>query len=91
MGRDQNENYIMSSLVINDDIVIEAEEFPGPTCILRSNNYEDSLVEKASQIVLRYSDSPCGHDSKVRVNYHGQVNVISAYPIGNRELESLRI
>jgi hypothetical protein len=48
-------------------------------------------VEKASQIVLRYSDSPCGHDSKVRVKYHGQVNVISAYPIGNRELESLRI
>jgi tRNA-specific 2-thiouridylase len=91
VGRDQNENYIMSSLVINDDIVIEAEDFPGPTCILRSKNYEDSWVEKSSQIVLRYSDSPRGHESKVRVKYHGQVNVISAYPIGNRELESLRI
>ncbi|MFZ0514131.1 MAG: hypothetical protein WAM14_21175 [Candidatus Nitrosopolaris sp.] len=91
VGRNQNENYMMSSLVLKGDIVIEAEEFPGPTCILRSKNYEYSLVEKSSQIGLRYSDSPRGHESNVKVTYHGQVSVILAFPMGNEELEGLRI
>ncbi|HET7147576.1 MAG TPA: hypothetical protein VFI73_03670 [Candidatus Nitrosopolaris sp.] len=91
VGRDQNENYIMSSLVINEDVVMEAEEYPGPYCILRSKNYESSLVEKSSQIVLRYSDSPPGHESKVRIKYQGQVSAISVFPIDKRVLECLRI
>jgi len=91
VGRNQNENYIMSSLVLKDDIVIEAMEFPGPTCILRTKNYESSLVEKSSQIVLRYSDSPSGKESKVSISYRGQVSSISAFPIENIELERLRI
>ena len=81
----------MSSLVLKDDVVIEAIEFPGPTCILRTKNYEHPLVEKSSQIVLRYSDSPSREESKVTVTYQGQVNVISAFPMDNGELESLRI
>jgi tRNA-specific 2-thiouridylase len=91
VGRNQNENYMMKSLALIDDIVIEAEEFPGPTCILRSKNYEHCLVEKSSQIGLRYSDSPCGHKANVKVTYHGEVSVISIFPISNKELESLRI
>jgi tRNA-specific 2-thiouridylase len=91
VGRNQNENYMMSSLALRDDIVIEPEEFPGPTCILRSKNYEYWLVEKSSQIGVRYSDSPRRHETNVRVTYRGQVSVISAFPMGDEELESLRI
>jgi tRNA-specific 2-thiouridylase len=91
VGRNQNENYMMGSLMLKDDIVIEAEEFPGPTCILRSKNYEYSLVEKSSRIGLRYSDSPRGRETNVKVTYHGQVSVISAFPMCNEELERLRI
>lgn len=91
VGRNQNENYMMSSLALKDDIVIEPEEFPGPTCILRSKNYEYWLVEKSSQIGVRYSDSPRRHETNVRVTYRGQVSVISAFPMGDEELESLRI
>jgi tRNA U34 2-thiouridine synthase MnmA/TrmU len=91
VGRNQNENYIMGSLAVKDDIVIEAQEFPGPTCILRSKNYEYSLVEKSSRIGLRYSDSPRGRETNVKVTYRGQVSVISTIPMCNEELESLRI
>jgi tRNA-specific 2-thiouridylase len=91
VGRNQNENYMIKSLVLIDDIVIEAEEFPGPTCILRSKNYEHRLVEKSSQIGLRYSDSPRGRKANIKVTYHGEVSVISVFPISNEELESLRI
>lgn len=91
VGRNQNENYIMGSLALKDDIVIEAQEFPGPTCILRSKNYEYSLVEKSSRIGLRYSDSPRGRETNVKVTYRGQVSVISTIPMCNEELESLRI
>ncbi len=91
VGRNQSENYMMKSLALIDDIVIEAEEFSGPTCILRSKNYEHCLVEKSSQIGLRYSDSPRGRKANVKVTYHGEVSVISIFPISNEELESLRI
>jgi tRNA U34 2-thiouridine synthase MnmA/TrmU len=91
VGRNQNENYVMRSLALKDDIVIEAEEFPGPTCILRSKNYEYPLVEKSSRIGLRYSDSPSGRKTNVKVTYRDQVSVISTIPMGNEELENLRI
>ena len=91
VGRNQNENYIMRSLALKNDAVIEAIEFPGPTCILRTKDYDYSLAEKSSQIVLRYSDSPSGKESKVSVTYLGQVSVISTFPMDNGELESLRI
>jgi tRNA-uridine 2-sulfurtransferase len=91
VGRNQNENYVMRSLALKDDIVIEAQEFPGPTCILRSKNYEYSLVEKSCRIVLRYSDSPSGRETNVKVTYRDQVSVISTIPMGNDELENLRI
>jgi tRNA U34 2-thiouridine synthase MnmA/TrmU len=91
VGRNQNENDVMRSLALKDDIVIEAQEFPGPTCILRSKNYEYSLVEKSSRIGLRYSDSPRGLETNVKVMYRDQVSVIATFPMGNEELENLRI
>jgi tRNA-uridine 2-sulfurtransferase len=91
VGRNQNENDVMRSLALKDDIVIEAQEFPGPTCILRSKNYENSLVEKSSRIGLRYSDSPSGRETNVKVTYRDQVSVISTIPMGTEELENLRI
>jgi hypothetical protein len=91
VGRNQNENYVMRSLALKDDIVIEAQEFPGPTCILRSKNYEYSLVEKSSRIGLHYSDSPRGRETNVKVTYRDKVSVISTIPMGNEELENLRI
>lgn len=91
VGRNQNENDVMRSLALKDDIVIEAQEFPGPTCILRSKNYEYSLVEKSSRIGLRYSDSPRGLETYVKVMYRDQVSVIATFPMGNEELENLRI
>jgi tRNA U34 2-thiouridine synthase MnmA/TrmU len=91
VGRNQNENYVMRSLALKDDIVIETQEFPGPTCILRSKNYEYSLVEKSSRIGLRYSDSPSGRETNVKVTYRDQESVISTIPMGNQELEKLRI
>lgn len=91
VGRNHNENYMMSSLALKDDIVIEADGFPGPTCILRSRTYEYSLVKKSSQICLRYSDSPYGRESKVKVKYHGQVISLLVFPMDDKELKSLRI
>ena len=91
VGRNQNENDVMRSLALKDDIVIEAQEFPGPTCILRSKNYEYSLVEKSSRIGLRYSDSPRGLETNVKVMYRDQVSVIATFPMDNEELENLRI
>src|SRR5215467_14671737 len=91
VGRNQNKNDVMRSLALKDDIVIEAQDFPGATCILRSKNYEYSLVEKSSRIGLRYSDSPRGLETNVKVMYRDQVCVIATFPMGNEELENLRI
>ena len=45
----------------------------------------------AARIVLRYSDSPRGNQSKVKVEINGYKEEISALPANDTELEGLRI
>jgi tRNA-specific 2-thiouridylase len=91
VGRDEDENYIIDSMVMDSDIKMEASECVGPRCILRCKEYDSKILNMAARIVLRYSDAPRENQSKVKVEINGYKEEISALPAKDTELEGLRI
>ncbi len=57
VGRNNDENELIKSLALSDDVIFEAKDHVGPISILRGKNSEDYLKLSAN-ITLRYSDAP---------------------------------
>ncbi len=100
VGRNKMENEILDSLKLDDDIIIEASNFAGPTCILRTKKQllasslssAEKEIEIAASTALRYSDSPKGKLSSVKIKILGQKEKeIQVFPIDNKVLDELRI
>ena len=91
VGRNHDENEQIRALATDEDVVLEARDSVGPTCILRSKAISDSLLLKAAEITLRYSDGPRAEASVVRVSTAGEKREITALPCENSAADSLRI
>jgi tRNA U34 2-thiouridine synthase MnmA/TrmU len=100
VGRNKMENEILESLILDEDIVIEASNYVGPTCLLRTKKREvEKEMEIASSIALRYSDSPKDKASKVRIkkiNEEKEDSIeiekeITTIPIDLAKLDTFRI
>lgn len=105
VGRNKIENEILDSLKLDDDIIIEASNYVGPTCLVRTKNRSSSSlssslpptpsekeIEIAASTALRYSDSPKDKLSNVRIKSVGHdEKEIQVFPIDNQVLDKLRI
>lgn len=91
IGRNKEENEIISSLSAPSDIVIEARDYVGPTCLLRSSSPVQETVELAAGIALRYSDAPKESQSFVRVSTGGSTSEIQCSPAIDDGFQELRI
>jgi hypothetical protein len=91
IGRNKDENEIISSLSAPSDIVIEARDYVGPTCLLRSSFPVQETVELAAGIALRYSDAPKESQSFVRVSTGGSTSEIQCSPAIDDGFQELRI
>jgi len=93
VGRNKNENEMLQSLKLEDDIVIEVSRYVGPTCILRTRKQppKENEIEIAASTALRYSDSPKDRPTDVRINRGQSETEIQIFPIENKVLDKLRI
>ena len=91
VGRDEDENDMIGAMIIDGDIIMEAAEYVGPKCILRCKKCDNTILNMAARIVLRYSDAPRGNQSKVKVEIDGLQHEILASPANESEIEGLRI
>src|SRR5574338_242767 len=91
VGRNEEENGIIKALATDSDVVLEAKDFVGPTCILRSGAMTDQLVSAAASIALRYSDAPRGKESLVRALASGAESEISTLPCESSFADALRL
>ena len=80
VGRNHNENEMIKSLALPDDILFEARDHVGPLSILRGKNNVDYL-DFAAQITLRYSDAPKSESSIVITELNGKKTEILAKAI----------
>jgi tRNA U34 2-thiouridine synthase MnmA/TrmU len=71
VGRNHNENEMIKSLALPDDILLEVRDHVGPVSILRGNNSND-YVEFGAQVTMRYSDAPKPESSAVVTQKNGK-------------------
>ncbi len=79
VGRNMNENEMMQSLALSNDILLEAKEHVGPTALLRGDGV-DGHVEFSSKITLRYSDAPKNKIGIVTVHQNDDATEVSVIP-----------
>jgi len=95
VGRNKMENEVLESLKLDDDIIIEVSNHVGPTCILRTKKQSEKEIEIAAATALRYSDSPKGEISNVRVRMGYEKKEkdkeLQVSPIDDKLLNELRI
>jgi predicted ribosome quality control (RQC) complex YloA/Tae2 family protein len=94
VGRNKMENEILESLKLDDDIILEVSNHVGPTCILRTKKQSQKEIEIAASTALRYSDSPKGELSNVKVRIglkEEEEKQLRILPIDDKILNELRI
>lgn len=90
VGRNKDENDIITSLALPDDLLIEVRDHKGPVALLRGSN-DENTIQLASSIVHRYSDAPHNEKSAVTIKNRDNVKEISASSIEDEQLNSYRI
>jgi hypothetical protein len=90
VGRNKDENEVIKALVTDGDVVMEAKDHVGPTCILRGK-HDSALVAKCAGISLRYSDAPKDAESKVRATINGSETEVVALPADSSAADAMRI
>jgi tRNA U34 2-thiouridine synthase MnmA/TrmU len=90
VGRNEDENEMIKALVTEGDIMIEAKDHVGPTCILRGK-HDDAVVTTCAAIALRYSDAPKDAESKVRVTIDGRETEVITLPADSSVADVMRI
>ncbi|HEX6562271.1 MAG TPA: hypothetical protein VF016_09630 [Nitrososphaera sp.] len=91
VGRNKDENEVIKALVEDADVVLEAKDHVGPTCILRGKSHDEATIAKAAGIALRYSDAPKDTKSTVKVTIAGREQELEVAPAGISETDALRI
>ncbi|MDQ3836254.1 MAG: tRNA (5-methylaminomethyl-2-thiouridylate)-methyltransferase [Thermoproteota archaeon] len=92
VGRNKEENEVIKALANDNDIIIEAKDYVGPTCILRCKNYDHSLFTKCAAIAARYSDAPKLHSTEVSITINAKtIETIVTPAADTKTIETLRI
>lgn len=91
VGRNMEENERIRCMSMPGDIILEAKDYVGPTCLLRSRTYDESILKASASILLRYSDSPKGHNYRVRAKVNNREEEILATSALDEEIVKLRI
>lgn len=90
IGRNKDENDIISSLALPDDVVMMVKDHMGPVALLRGT-YDENVIQWASSIVHRYSDAPKDMKCIVTVKKSDREYEIFASSIDDEQLNSYRI
>ncbi len=77
VGRNHNENEMIKSLALPDDILLEVRDHVGPTSILRGKTCDD-YTDFAAKVTMRYSDAPKPEASVVIIQKDDKKTELSA-------------
>ena len=90
VGRNKDENEMIKTLALQNDILLEAKEHVGPTTLLTGNNI-DNHVELSASVTLRYSDAPKNKTGVVLVHKNEDATEISVKSAEETVYTKLRI
>ncbi len=90
VGRNEDENNVITSLAIPGDLLLEAKDHKGPIALLRGV-YDESILVFSASIVHRYSDAPKDAECAVAIRNNNDLKEISVSSANSEELNSYRI
>lgn len=90
VGRNQNENGRLATMIAEGDSVLDAANLPGPTTLVRGPASEDNL-SIASAITARYGKGMSLPRCPVRLVRGGEERVLEVQPANEELLDRLRI
>lgn len=90
VGRNKDENDVISSLAMPNDLLLEVKDYMGPLALLRGA-YDESTLALAASIVHRYSDAPKDAECAVAIRNNNALKEISASSANSEQLSSYRI
>lgn len=92
VGRDKNQNSILSGLATGRDYIFKTEDVPGPVGIGRGS-FDKDAFHKAASIIARYSDSKAA--GSVTVFYTRRPSIktkrLPALPAKEEDIKRLRV
>lgn len=71
VGRNEDENNLISSIALAGDVTLEAKDHVGPTSIIRGKKITTNHIKVAASITVRYSDAPKDSHQTVLVKSPG--------------------
>lgn len=89
VGRRRGENEKLQALATPEDLLMEADGYPGPVLLIPGGGRESDWP-KAAAICLRYSDAPRDRPGRVRCMGKWE-GVIETFPMGPEECEALMV
>ena len=90
VGRNEKENDVISSLAIQDDILLEVKDHKGPLAVLRGK-YDDNTLALSASIVHRYSDAPKDAECAVTIKNNDKTHKVSVSSMSDEQLNLYRI
>ena len=90
VGRNHDENQMIKSLALADDLLFEAKDQMGPISLIRGKDFTRHK-EFAAAITLRYSDAPDNKDCVVMIKKGEIVEEISTKCASEEDYQGLRI
>jgi len=90
VGRNKDENDVISSLAMSGDLLMEVKDYNGPLALLRGK-FDDSTLALAASIVHRYSDAPKDAECSVMIKNNDELKEISVSSASEDHLSLYRI
>jgi hypothetical protein len=87
IGRDYGENIKIKKLAGKDDLLLEAEDIPSPTTLVKGKA-DKKTIEKAAEVTARYSDAKTSH---VLIRILPGKQEITVKKADEQEIEKFRI
>ncbi len=90
IGHDDAENQAIRSLAKENDVILEAADFPSPTGLLRGQ-IDDNLIAAAASIVARYSDGRRQSGLRIEITPSTEPKFVIVNPIDEPALVACRL
>ena len=94
IGRHKADNENLTAHVGEEDILLRAVDFPGPTGIIVASSVVSEDLGLAASILATYSDAPKGDPGPVRIEYRsegGTTGILSVENLGKEHFKELML
>ncbi len=85
VGRNKSDNEALRKLCVEDDIICNMVDFPGPYVIVPYGN--ESVMATAASLCVRYSDAPADMEASVSCSHKNKSVTITATAIPKEDAE----